>query len=72
MLPTINFQYQSRFQTNKIRNVFSERMLPAEFVTFKLFHAQVPPEQLSPHRSCHGADDGHYVLSLPLSVSSDS
>ena len=44
VLPTINFQYQCRFQTYKIDDEISERMLSAKFVASELLHAQMPPE----------------------------
>lgn len=47
MLPTINFQYQSCFQTYKINDVISEWMLSAKFVSRNLFQAQMLPELFS-------------------------
>ena len=43
MLPPINLNNHTRLETNKIHNVFSQRLLPFEFVSRKSMRAQLTP-----------------------------
>ena len=43
MLSSVHLDYKHRFQANKVKNVVSARMLPAEFETVHLPSAQAMP-----------------------------
>jgi len=44
MLPAINFNNQTRLQTDKIHYVATKLELPAEFITMHLPQSQTPPK----------------------------
>jgi len=44
MLSTINFDHESLVQTNKVRNVWPQRMLSSEFERFQIPVSQQLPQ----------------------------
>ena len=65
MLPTINLNHKLRLKTNKIQNVFSNRLLPFEFMPGKSMRTQLPPQNRfgigrhRPHTACECLQPHH-------------